>query len=78
MAPSPMRNALLAASADGGRTWTQARRINTDLEPVQGEENGPKIAFHNHSKAFDDQGIVRDIVAGPISPERARGAGAFH
>jgi hypothetical protein len=44
-APSPMRNALLAWSADGGRTWSSPRRVNDAVEAVQGEENGPKVAF---------------------------------
>ena len=44
-APSPMRNALLAWSADGGKTWSSARRVNDAVEAVQGEENGPKVAF---------------------------------
>jgi hypothetical protein len=50
-APSPMRNALLAWSADGGKTWSSARRVNDAVEAVQGEENGPKVAFVNN-KAY--------------------------
>jgi hypothetical protein len=44
-APSPMRNALLAWSADGGKTWSPPWRVNSGVEAVQGEENGPKVAF---------------------------------
>jgi hypothetical protein len=44
-APSPMRNALLAWSADGGKTWSSPTRVNSAVEAVQGEENGPKVAF---------------------------------
>jgi hypothetical protein len=44
-APSPMRNALLAWSADGGKTWSSPARVNNMTEAVQGEENGPKVAF---------------------------------
>jgi hypothetical protein len=44
-APSPMRNALLAWSVDGGKTWSPPRRVNDAVEAVQGEENGPKVAF---------------------------------
>jgi hypothetical protein len=44
-APSPMRNALLAWSADGGKTWSPPTRVNSAVEAVQGEENGPKVAF---------------------------------
>ena len=44
-APSPLRNAMLAWSADGGKTWSQPRRVNSRVEAVQGEENGPKVAF---------------------------------
>jgi hypothetical protein len=45
MAPSPLRNALLAASADGGKTWATPKLVNTAKEAIQGEENGPKLAF---------------------------------
>lgn len=51
-APSPMRNGLLASSPDGGKTWLSAKRINSVVEAVQGEENGPKVAFGKDSKAF--------------------------
>ncbi|HSE85986.1 MAG TPA: sialidase family protein [Candidatus Binatia bacterium] len=44
-APSPMRNALLAWSADGGKTWSSPGRVNGAVEAVQGDENGPKVAF---------------------------------
>jgi len=43
-AASPLRNAMVAASVDGGKTWSAPRRVNSDVEAVQGEENGPKIA----------------------------------
>ena len=45
MAASPMRNAMLAWSADNGKTWSTAWRVNSEVEAVQGEENGPKVAF---------------------------------
>ncbi len=45
MAASPMRNAMLAWSADGGKTWSSLGRVNSEAEAVQGEENGPKVAF---------------------------------
>jgi hypothetical protein len=51
MALSPMRNALLAWSSDGGKTWSTSKRINSDTEAVQGEENGPKIAFSRDKRA---------------------------
>jgi hypothetical protein len=44
-APSPMRNVVLAWSADGGKTWSSPTRVNSAVEAVQGEENGPKVAF---------------------------------
>jgi hypothetical protein len=50
-APSPMRNTLLAWSADGGKTWSSPARVNSAVEAVQGEENGPKVAFVD-KKAF--------------------------
>jgi hypothetical protein len=51
-APSPLRNGLLASSPDGGKTWLSAKRINSVVEAVQGEENGPKVAFGKDNKAF--------------------------
>jgi hypothetical protein len=50
--PSPMRNALLARSADGGKTWSSSRRVNSSVEAVQGEENGPKVAFSSDERAY--------------------------
>ena len=44
-----MRAALLAWSADGGRTWSAPRRVNSEVEAVQEEENGPKVAFAGNS-----------------------------
>lgn len=52
MPPSPMRAALLAWSADGGKSWSPAKRVNSAVEAVQGEENGPRIAFSAESKAY--------------------------
>lgn len=51
-APSPMRNAVLAWSNDGGKSWSAPKRINDRVEAVQGEENGPKVAFTPDSKAL--------------------------
>jgi len=51
-APSPMRHVFLAWSADGGRTWSSATRVNSSVEAVQGEENGPKVAFGKDNKAY--------------------------
>lgn len=52
MAPSPLRNALLAASSDGGKTWSQAKHINRVAEAIQSEENGPKLAFTADNRAY--------------------------
>jgi hypothetical protein len=52
MAASPMRNAMLAWSADGGETWSSPRRVNSTVEAVQGEENGPKVAFSTDKRAY--------------------------
>jgi hypothetical protein len=46
-----MRNALLAWSPDAGKTWSSPARVNSGVEAVQGEENGPKVAFADH-KAY--------------------------
>ena len=51
-APSPMRNAFFAWSGDAGKTWSPATRVNSSVEAVQGEENGPKIAIGNDNKAY--------------------------
>ena len=48
MAASPMRNAMLAWSADGGKTWSSPKQVNSGVEAVQGEENGPKVAFSDN------------------------------
>ena len=50
--PSPMRTAMLASSADGGKTWSKPKRVNRDIEAVQGEENGPKVAFGADNRAY--------------------------
>jgi hypothetical protein len=49
---SPMRNALVASSVDGGKTWSAPRRVNSAAEAVQGEENGPKIAVGADKRAY--------------------------
>jgi hypothetical protein len=52
MALSPMREALLAWSADGGKIWSPPRRVNDAVEAVQGEENGPQVAFGADNRAY--------------------------
>src|SRR5215472_3742381 len=47
-----MRIAVLASSSDGGKTWSPAKQVNTGIEAVQGDENGPKVAFNADKKAF--------------------------
>lgn len=39
------RAAWMSTSTDGGETWTDPVRINTEVEAVQGDENLPKVAF---------------------------------
>jgi len=51
-ATSPLRNAMVAASVDGGKTWSAPRRVNSAVEAVQGEENGPKIAVSADKRAY--------------------------
>jgi len=50
--PSPMRAALLASSADGGKTWASPMRINRSVEAIEGEEGGPKVTFGPGNKAY--------------------------
>src|SRR5262247_3481682 len=38
MTASPMRNAMLAWSADGGKTWSPPVRVNSNTEAVQGRK----------------------------------------
>ncbi len=51
-APSPMRNVFLAWSTDRGKTWSARKRVNSEVEAVQGEENGPKVAFDANNRAY--------------------------
>lgn len=51
-AQSPMRNAFLSWSSDGGNTWSTSKRVNSDVEAVQGEENGPKVAFDANNRSY--------------------------
>ena len=66
-APSPMRNAFIAASSDSGKTWSSPKRVNSDVEAVQGEENGPKVAFDARSRAY----VVWSIPGGKGDKTRA-------
>jgi hypothetical protein len=50
-APSPMRNAFIAWSTNGGKSWSPSKRVNSEVEAVQGEENGPKVAFDTNNRA---------------------------
>ena len=52
MMPSPMRVALLASSADGGRTWTRPRQVNAAVEAIEGEEGGPRLALGKNHQAY--------------------------
>jgi hypothetical protein len=65
-APSPMRNAFLAWSNDG-KTWSARKRVNSDVEAVQGEENGPKVAFDTNNRAY----VVWSIPGGKGDKTRA-------
>jgi hypothetical protein len=47
-----MRIAVLSSSNDGGKSWSSAKQVNTGIEAVQGDENGPKIAFSKDNRAF--------------------------
>jgi hypothetical protein len=60
MPPSPMREAVLASSTDGGETWSRAKQVNTGVEAVEGEEGGPKIAFGNHNQVYVVWSIPND------------------
>jgi len=49
---SLMRAVLLAWSADGGKSWSPPRRVNSAVEAVQGEESGPRIAFGADNRIY--------------------------
>jgi hypothetical protein len=66
-APSPMRNTFLASSSDNGKSWASRRRVNSEIEAVQGEENGPKIAFDSDNRAH----VVWSIPGGKGDKTRA-------
>jgi hypothetical protein len=66
-APSPMRNAFIAGSSDGGKTWSSPKRVNSDVEAVQGEENSPKVAFDARGRAH----VVWSIPGGKGDKTRA-------
>jgi hypothetical protein len=58
--PSPMRLALLASSADGGKTWSSPKQINRSIEAIEGEEGGPRVAFGPGNKAYVVWSIPND------------------
>ncbi len=66
-APSPMRNAFIASSSDNGKSWAPRRRVNSEVEAVQGEENGPKVAFDSNNRAY----VVWSIPGGKGDKTRA-------
>jgi hypothetical protein len=66
-APSPMRNAVIASSIDRGKTWSASKRVNSEVEAVQGEENGPKVAFDANNRAY----VVWSIPGGKGDKTRA-------
>jgi hypothetical protein len=53
---SRMRIAVLAWSGDGGKSWSPAKQVNTSIEAVQADENGPKVAFKYGQKSV--RGLV--------------------
>ena len=67
MSPSPMRNAILAASIDNGKTWSSATQVNRSVEAIQEEENGPKVALGANNKAY----VVWSIPGGKGDKTRA-------
>ncbi len=50
--PSTVRATLLAWSADGGKIWSQPKRVNDSVEKVQDGESGPRIAFGADKKVY--------------------------
>jgi hypothetical protein len=62
-----MRNAFLAWSDDHGKSWSSAQRVNSRVEAVQGEENGPKVAIGKDHRAY----VVWSIPGGKGDKTRA-------
>jgi hypothetical protein len=58
--PSPMRLALLASSTDGGKSWSPPKQINRDIEAIEGEEGGPRVAFGPGNRAYVVWSIPND------------------
>ena len=49
---SPMRNAVISWSPDDGKSWSPSKHVNSVVEAVQGEENGPKIAIGSDQRTY--------------------------
>jgi len=78
---SLLRAAVLAWSADGGKTWSPSKRVNSAVEAIQGEESGPRIAFGADNKMYAVWSITDsaggNILRGNVRFTMADGAGGF-
>jgi hypothetical protein len=77
---SPMRIAVLSSSADGAKTWSKAKQVNSDVEAVQEDENGPKVALNRDKKAvvvWSIPGRKGDITRANIRFAMEDGKGGF-
>jgi hypothetical protein len=50
--PTALRAALIAASRDGGKSWSRPMRVNDAKEKVQDGESAPRIAFGADNRVY--------------------------
>ena len=50
--PTTLRAAVIAASADGGKSWSNPLRVNDVKESVQDGESAPRLAFSASSRLY--------------------------
>jgi len=78
---SLLRAVLLAGSADGGKSWSPPKRVNSAAEAIQGEESGPRIAFGADNRMYAVWSVTDsaggNILRGNVRFAMADGAGGF-
>jgi hypothetical protein len=77
---STVRAALVAWSADGGKSWSEPRQVNDSVEKVQDGESGPRIAFGADNKVYVVWSITGEtgiLLQGNVRMAMEDGKGAF-
>ncbi len=78
--PLAIRLALLAWSADGGKSWSEPRQVNDSVERVQEGESGPRIAFGADNRVYvvwSITGETGSILRGNVRFAMEDGKGGF-